>query len=412
MTLADTRIASLSDRAAHVIPGGMYGHQSVQRVAPGTPQFLSRAKGAYLWDTAGKRYLDLMCGYGPQLFGYGNEAIDAAYLAQLRQIDTATGPAPVMVELAEALTGLISHADWAMFCKNGTDATTMALMVARAYRGAGKVLVAKGAYHGSAPWCTPMPAGTVPGDRADLITYTYNDVASLEAAVEAAGAELAGIFASPFKHDVLVDQELPDPAYARRARQLCDEKDALLIVDDIRAGFRLARDCSWQGLGVAPDLSSWGKALANGHAISALVGNDRAREAAAKIYATGSFWFSAAPMAAALATLNLIRESDYLERTVAMGGRLRAGLNAIASEAGLAISQTGPAQMPLIMFNGANGHRDMGLGMGFCAGMIERGVWFHPWHNMFISAAMTDDDIDFALDAAREVAAQLSRLAI
>lgn len=401
--MSNTDEASLGARAEKVIPGGMYGHQSVKMVAPGTPQFFTRAKGAYLWDTEGKRYLDLMCGYGPQLFGYGNDAVDAAFLDQLSQIDTATGPAPVMVDLAEALTAQISHGAWAMFCKNGTDATTMALMVARAHRGAKKMLVATGAYHGSAPWCTPMPAGTVAEDRVHLIQYTYNDVASLEAAAEAAGEDLAGIFASPFKHDVLVDQELPNPAYAKRARELCDAAGALLIVDDIRAGFRLARDSSWAGLDVAPDLSCWGKALANGHPISALVGSESARSAATQIYATGSFWFSAAPMAASLATLKLIRETDYLEHTISLGEALRAGLAEICAEAGLNISQTGPVQMPLIMFNDEAGARDMGTGMQVAAGMVARGIYFHPWHNMFLSAAMTEEDIADVLTAAREV---------
>lgn len=405
--MADTQTPSLDQRAAAVIPGGMYGHQSVKMVAPGTPQFYSRAEGAYLWDADGNRYLDMMCGYGPQLFGYANAQIDAAYTAQMQQIDTATGPAPVMVDYAEALTAQIAHADWAMFCKNGTDATTMALMIARARGGKSKILVATGAYHGAAPWCTPMPAGTTPGDRADLIAYTYNDVASLEVAVEAAGDDLAGIFASPFKHDVLVDQELPDPSYAARARALCDERDALLIVDDVRAGFRLSRDSSWSALGVAPDLSSWGKAIANGHPISALLGNERARGAASAIYATGSFWFSAAPMAAGLEVLRLINGTDYLERTVAMGKRLRAELDGLAAEKGCAISQTGPVQMPLIMFNSDDGARDMGLGMAFSEGMVARGIIFHPWHNMFISAAMTEADIDMALDAARDVFAEV-----
>ncbi|MGH1560304.1 aminotransferase class III-fold pyridoxal phosphate-dependent enzyme [Caulobacter segnis] len=101
--------------------------------------------------------------------------------------------------------------------------------------------------------------------------YEYNDVESLEAAVREAGSDLAAIFASPIKHDTFVDQELPNPEYARSgSRVLCDEHGALLIVDDVRAGFRLARDCSWSLVNVKPDLSTWGKAIANGHPISAL----------------------------------------------------------------------------------------------------------------------------------------------
>ena len=160
-------------------------------------------------------------------------------------------------------------------------------------------------------------------------------MASLEAAVAQAGDDLACIFAAPFKHDAFIDQAEPDPAYARRARELCDQTGALLIIDDVRAGLRLARDCSWSKIGVQPDLSTWGKCLANGHGLSALLGNDKARKAAASIFVTGSFWFQAAPMAAALETLGLVRDTDYLERITALGERLRDGLAERAAAAGL-----------------------------------------------------------------------------
>ena len=258
-------------------------------------------------------------------------------------------------------------------------------------------MLAKGAYHGAAPWCTPLKNGTTASDRANQIFYEYNNVESLEAAVRAAGGDLAAIFAAPIKHDTFIDQELPDPAYARRARELCDEHGALLIVDDVRAGFRLARDCSWALVDVKPDLSTWGKAIANGHPISALLGSEIARMAAATIYVTGSYWFSAAPMTASLATLKLISGTDYLERTIALGERLRAGLDESATRHGFALRQTGPAQLPLIMFDD-----DPTSAKGYLwnNALLKRGVYFHPWHNMFICAAMTEADIDHTLTAA------------
>ncbi|MEL6664411.1 MAG: aminotransferase class III-fold pyridoxal phosphate-dependent enzyme, partial [Pseudomonadota bacterium] len=358
-------------------------------------------------DADGKRYIDYMCGYGPNLLGYGHDEIDAAYIDQLAIMDVATGPGEVMVDLAEAFTGMIGHADWAMFCKNGTDASSMALLAARAYRGKRKVIFAKGAYHGAAPWCTPMPAGTVAEDRAHFIYCEYNNAESLAAAVEEAGDDLAAIFCAPFKHDVLIDQELPEPDYARLARKVCDEHDALLVVDDIRAGFRLARECSWSALGVAPDLSLWGKAIANGHPLSALLGNDRAREAAGKIFVTGSFWFSAAAMAASVKTLQILQASDYLERTLGLGERLRDGLAGLAGTHGLPLSQTGPVQMPLIMFDG-DGAKDLALGTAFVDAMLKQGIYFHTYHNMFLSAAMTPADIDQTLDAAEAAMKGLS----
>ena len=165
---------ALKARAEKVIPNGMYGHQSTSLLTANTPQFFSKAKGTYLWDYDGNKFIDLMSAYGPNLFGYGHEEIDAAYIAQMKDIDGATGPSSVFVDLAEAFVETVTHADWAMFCKNGTDATTMALMACRAYRGRRKVLIASGSYHGAAPWCTPVPNGTLADDRAHFIYYQYN----------------------------------------------------------------------------------------------------------------------------------------------------------------------------------------------------------------------------------------------
>jgi glutamate-1-semialdehyde 2,1-aminomutase len=396
----------LRRRAEAVIPGGMYGHQSVGLLPDDYPQFFTAGDGAHLTDADGRRYLDLMCAYGPNLFGYGHPSIDAAYVRQLEQGDALTGPGPRMVELAEAMVAMVGHADWAMFCKNGTDATTMAMMTARAHTGARTLVLARGAYHGAAPWCTPRPGGVIPSDKAHQVFCSYNDIASLEAAVAEAGDDLAAIFAAPFRHDAFIDQAAPDAAYARRCRELADERGALLVVDDVRAGLRVARDCSWSAIGVAPDLSTWGKCIANGHPISALLGNDKARKAAASIYATGSFWFAGAAMAAGLETLRLVRETDYLERIQALGQTLRAGLAERAAAAGFGFRQTGPAAMPLFLFAD---DPDLRKGFAWSSAMLGRGVYVHPWHNMFLCAAMTDADIAEALDAAEASFADLKR---
>lgn len=406
MDRTNSRDRELRERAAAVIPGGMYGHQAVGLLPDDYPQFFEKGEGAHIWDVDGNRYLDMMCAYGPNLFGYANPQIDAAYVRQLGLGDTLTGPTALMVEMAEAMVGLVSHAAWAMFCKNGTDATSMALTVARAHTRKRAVIRAKGAYHGAAAWCTPRPAGVIETDRAHQIYCDYNDVASLEAAAAEAGDDLACIFAAPFKHDTFIDQAEPDVAYARKAREICDLTGALLIVDDVRAGLRLARDCSWSRIGVQPDLSTWGKCIANGHPISALMGAEKARKAASAIFVTGSFWYQAAPMAAGLETLRLVRETDYLERITALGERLRAGLVERAQAAGFAFRQTGPVTMPLFLFDD---DPDLRKGYCFSSAMLARGVYVHPYHNMFLCAAMTEGDIDCALDAAEASFAVLRR---
>lgn len=387
---------ALRERAEKVIPGGMYGHLSARMMPEGFPQFFAGGNGTRLTDVDGNIYIDFMCAYGPNLLGYRDPQVEAAVAAQLALGDTLTGPGPAMVELAEAMVSMVSHADWAMFCKNGGDATMMALMTARAYRGKRKVLVARNAYHGAMPWNTPKPAGVLAEDRAHVIYYDYNDAQALEDAVKQADGDLAGIFASPFRHDTFARQAPVDPEYARAARRLADDYDALLIVDDVRAGLRVARDCSWSEVGVQPDLSSWGKVLGNGQPISALMGNDRAREASAKLYVTGSFWYSAVPMVAALETLRIVRETDYLERMQHVGTLFRDGLQAQSAAAGMPLTLTGPVTMPILMFDE---DPDFRLGYAFCREAMLRGIYLSPFHNMFMNAAMTPADIAEVLSA-------------
>ena len=213
------------------------------------------------------------------------------------------------------------------------------------------------------------------------------------------------MFATPFRHEVFADQTLPDAAYARAARDLCDEHGALLIVDDVRATFRIARDCSWAALGVEPDLAAFGKSFANGYPISALLGAEKVREAASKIFVTGSFWFQAAPMAAAVETLRQIRETDYLERINAAGQRLRDGLQQQASRYGFTLRQTGPVSMPQILFQD---DPDFRVGYGFVTEALRRGVYFSPYHNMFLSAAHGDEELNFTLEATDDAFAALA----
>lgn len=386
----------LLERARQVIPGGMYGHESVALLPDDFPQFFSKAEGAKLWDADGNEYVDYMCAYGPNLLGYNNPIVNRAAAVQAALGDTMTGPSEAMVTLAEDFVGMVSHAAWAMFCKNGSDATSMAMVTARAYSGRRKILVARGAYHGASPWNTPNPNGTVAEDRAHVIYFDYNDLDSLSEAFKSAEGDVAGVFATPFRHEVFQDQQIPTADYAKGVRKLCDDANALLIVDEIRTGFRLARDCSWSLMGVQPDLSAWGKVLANGHPISALLGAEKVRAAAQSIFVTGSFWFSAVPMAAAVATLKLIRETDYLEQMVSIGQRLRDGIAAQANAHGFGVRQTGPVQMPQILFEE---DPDMRVGYFWTAAAVRRGVYLHPYHNMFITNALTEADIEKTLAA-------------
>jgi glutamate-1-semialdehyde 2,1-aminomutase len=386
----------LRERARAVIPGGMYGHQNTGPLPDAYPQFMRGGRGARVWDVDGNEYVDLMCSYGPVVLGHQHPAVEAAAAAQSAVGDCQNGPGPVMVELAELLVRTVRHADWAIFAKNGTDATTMCCTIARAQTGRRKILVATGAYHGAAPWCTPRPAGTTPQDRANLGHYTFNDLASVQQAAAEARDDLAGIMVSPFKHDAGYDQELVDPAFARGLRALADATGAALILDDVRCGFRLHLGGSWEPVGVDPDLSAWSKAIANGRALAAVLGNDAFRGGAQQVFVTGSFWFSAVPMAAAIATIGALRDEEAVQAMHQAGEALRDGILAQARAWDLTVNYTGPPVMPYLTFPGDQDHE---LASVFAAQALRGGAYIHPRHNWFVSAAMTGDDLALALDA-------------
>ena len=392
--------SDLRRRAAAVIPGGMYGHMTVGRLPAAYPQFWERSEGTRAWDVDGNEYVDFMCGFGPMILGYKHPRVEEAARAQAAKGDTQPGPAACAVDLAELFVERVAHADWAIFAKNGTDATTVSLMVARAHTGRNKVLAAAGAYHGSAPWANFRLDGIAPEEQATLHYYEYNDAASVERAIEEAGAaNIAAIITSPFKHHAGFDQEEVDPQFARRLRSLCDELGAALVIDEVRAGFRLNHGGSWEPLGVDPDLSAWSKGIANGYPIAAILGSGPYAEAASRIFVTGSFWFQAVPMAASIATINVLRDEDAVGRMERIGRRLRDEFDDLANAAGVPIRQTGPVQMPNLSFPG---DVEFTKARAFSAIMIERGVIVHPRHNWFLSAAHSDDDVDRFLEAAED----------
>jgi glutamate-1-semialdehyde 2,1-aminomutase len=386
----------LRSRARKVVANGMFGHLSVNRLPAEYAQFYERGEGGRVWDVDGNEYVDLMCSFGPNILGHQHPKVMAAAQAQLAKGDTLSGPGAVLVELAELLTDRVAHASWALFAKNGTDANHICVTTARAQTGRTKILAARGAYHGAASWCwLPMGAGVTPEDTANMRYYTFNDVESVERAADGIEDDVAGIIVSPFRHDAGHDQELVDPEFARGLRRICDRLGAALIIDEVRAGFRMNHGGSWESIGVDPDLSAWSKAIANGFALAAVLGNDSVREGVAKIFTTGSFWFQSVPMAAAVATIHALRDESAVETMVRLGGRLRSGLNEQASEAGLSIRQTGPVQLPNLAFAGDTEYQ---RAYAFAGAAAERGLIVHPRHNWFLCGAHTDADIERALE--------------
>lgn len=402
-----TKSQELFMRAAQVVPGGIYGHQTPALLVPGAyPYFYERGEGAHVWDVDGNEYIDYICSYGPIVLGHRHPKVEEAALAQMRKGNCFNGPTALWADLAEHLVGITPFADWAVFAKNGSDVCTWAIEVAREHTGHPKIVMAHGAYHGTHAWCTPMPAGTTPEDTSNILTFTYNDLADLRRVVEAHDGQVAGVIISPFRHEAFHDSELPVEGFHHGVRQLCDEKKIVFILDDVRAGFRLHIGGSGEYFGVRPDLSCYCKAIANGYALSAAVGRESLRAAAESVFFTGSYFTSGVPMAAALACLKELQAIGGVEQMRAMGTMLCRGLEEQARSHGSPVTISGPPAIPFMSFKNDPGFERNKI---FGAACAARGVFMHPHHNWFLSTAHTEADIRRTLEVTDEAFGEVKK---
>lgn len=403
---AFTRSKEYFERAAKIIPGGIYGSKSPGFLVPGHfPYYLEGGKGSCIIDVDGNQYIDFLCGYGSQIVGYGNPAVDLPALEQARRGDLLNQPHPVMVELAERLVDLVDGMDWAVFVKNGTDATTLATSISRADTGKQIIVAAEGAYHGAANWCSTnvFPVFTSAEQR-DVRYFPYNDSAALEEIFKNNRGKIACVILTPYHHPTYKPQQLPTPEFLAAVERLCHIEGAYFIMDDIRANFRLSMAGSHSYFGAHPDLVTMGKALANGYPISVLLGSDVLKKTASSFFITGTYWMSAVPMIAAMATLNEMERLGGPQRLAQLGGMLKAGLETLGHQAGFAARVSGPLAIPFLTFDE---DPDLYLNQKFCAAMADRGVFMHPHHNWFISLAHSEEDIERTLDAAKSAFAEL-----
>jgi glutamate-1-semialdehyde 2,1-aminomutase len=385
-------------RAARVIPQGIPGHLTPVFTVPGSyPYFFSHAKGPRFVDVDGNEYIDYMCGYGPMILGYAHERVDGAYLAQARKGACASLATALFVELAELLVGTVECADWAMFAKNGADTTSMAVMLARGHTGRDLVVLAEGAYHGTQSWAGTNRVGVTARDRADILTVPWGDLDALNKVARIHKDRIAGVMLTPYHHPVFEDQRMPDPGFWPGVRKICDEHAIVLIIDDVRAGWRLDLMGSGHHFSVKPDLACYSKAMANGYPISAVVGAERLRITASKAYFAGSFWCNGPEMASSIACIEEMKAIDAPRVVKTLGEKLTCGLADLAASHGLQVLITGPAALPFMRFANETNFMRSQLFCGECA---RRGVFFHPHHNWFLSTAHTDSDIERTLDVA------------
>jgi glutamate-1-semialdehyde 2,1-aminomutase len=375
------------DRANRVIPGGAHTYSKGHDQFPANvPQAFVRGKGARVWDLDGREFVDWGMGINNVLVGHAEDAIDDAASAAARNGQNFSRPTLLEVEAAEELVDLFDGMEMAKFAKNGSDANTGAIRLARAVTGRPLVF-----YDGAAPFLaihdwfignTAMPAGVPDAISTLAKPFVYNDTASVDRLFAEHGRDAAAVILEPCR------ERRPAPGFLERIRRLCDEHGALMIYDEVVTGFRLSMHGTSRLFGVTPDLMSVGKALANGYALTALVGRrvfmergglDHHGERVFLLSTTNGAEQSA--LAAGRATIAFYTQHDVIGHLARVGDEVRCALESatrpLGIDAFLSVSGDFAARAVLqcLDHDGASSaaHRTL-----FHQELIRHGV-FMPW---------------------------------
>ena len=428
------RSAALFERARRVIPGGVNSPVRAFRAVGGTPRFIQRAQGAYLWDADGQRYIDYIGSWGPMILGHGHPAVLDAVEKAARDGFSFGAPTEREVELAEEILKLVPSAEQVRLVSSGTEAAMSALRLARGATGRSKIVKFEGCYHGHADallvkagsglatFGHPTSAGVPPEVVQHTLVLTYNDVSELEAAFDAHGREIACVMIEPIAGNMnFVRASLP---FMKRLRELCTQHGALLVFDEVMSGFRVALG-SAQSLyardlpGFQPDLSVFGKVIGGGMPLAAFAGPRAVMEQLAPlggVYQAGTLSGNPVATACGLATLKEIQKPGFFEALSASTHSLTTGLLAAAQVAG--VPMVGDCEGGMFGFFFPKHAGDFGGGLPqnypqvmttdgarfnrFFHAMLERGVYLAPalYEAGFVSAAHTPADIKATLEAA------------
>jgi len=309
-------------------------------------------------------------------------------------------PSTKMIEFAELLVDTVASADWAFFAKNGNDVTTLAVMTARAYTHRKKIVFFKGYYHGVSPWTQKIDySGVLPEDVMHNIYVDWNDLDGLRKVFKENEGQIAAVISQPYMHGNFADNVMPAQGFWQEVRKMCTENGTVLVVDDVRAGFRLDIAGSDHYFGFEADLICFCKALANGYNVSALCGKNFLKNTVSGMSYTGSYWLSAVPFAAGIACINKMKRLDMPRILIEKGEKLKSGLIAAANRNGFDLRVTGA---PSLFYLRIADDPTLMLHQEWIAECVKRGVFFANHHNHFINAALTDADIAETVDIAEE----------
>lgn len=326
------RSLALYERATRTIPMGTQtlSKASISLVKGAGPLFLDAGEGAHVTDVDGNRFIDYVLGLLPVVIGYADDDVNQAVAEQLTRGATFSLATPLEAELAERLVRLIPGADMVRFGKNGSDVTTAAIRLARAHTGRDEVVVM--GYHGWHDWyigTTARDAGVPAAIKALSHALPFNDADALADLLVRRGKDIAAVILEPSS------KTPPAPGFLQRVRVLTEQHGIILVFDEIITGFRMAMGGAQAYYGVTPDLSCFGKAMANGLPLSALIGRADIMRGLDKIFFSTTFGGEALSLAAAIATIDKLEKVNGPQRLWKLGERLIAGVNAQFDRCGL-----------------------------------------------------------------------------
>jgi glutamate-1-semialdehyde 2,1-aminomutase len=416
------RSRELMERAERVLPGGVDSPVRAFGAVGGTPPVFASAQGAHLRDEDGNDYVDMVLAYGPHILGHRAAPIVAALEAQLRLGTAFGGPTALEIELAERVINAMPSIEMVRFVNSGTEATMSALRLARAATGRDRIVKCSGGYHGHADMLLveagsgvatlgiPGSPGVPDGAARDTLTVPYNDIDAVRALFFAQGEQIAAVIVEPVAGNMGCVP--PEPGYLQALRETTQQHGALLILDEVMTGFRVAYGGAQQLYGVAADITCLGKVIGGGLPVGAYGGRRDLMEQVAPagpVYQAGTLSGNPLAMAAGCAALDALRDGRAYRQLEQLGERLAQGLRAAADEAGIAcaVNRVGSMLTPFLGvdqvsdYDGAR-RADTGAFARLHAAWLDGGVFWPPsqFEAAFLSTAHSDADVDRVVEVA------------
>ena len=386
-------------KALNLIPGGCqtFSKMPYQHVAGVSPTILSRGLGCKSWDVDGNEFIDYMMSLGPNILGYADKEINAAAFEGAKLGILSSLGHPLETVLAEKLVSVIPCAEMVRFGKNGSDVTSASIRAARSFTGRDKILVC--GYHGWHDWyigSTSRNLGVPKEVQSLTIEFKYNDIDSLRCAFKNNSGEIAAVMMEP------VNFIEPKDDFLEKVKSITHENNALLIFDEVITGFRMNIEGAQNHYSVFPDLACFGKAMANGYPMSALVGRADIMSIFEEAFFSGTFAADLISISASIATINAIEERGTLQHINSVGLRLKDGYNKIAKSLGLThlTKMIGYGWWPEYLFYDNQGNVSLKIQSLFQQEIVRRGILTRA--GIFLCGSHQITDIDKTLEVFQE----------